>query len=148
MAFSIQKSFLPLLVTVLLAIISSVQATPYPSFLKHSTHRVRHVGRGLKVEVYHPKNTFKVCLYPTPIVLFHTDALWVDRRTARTVHPPPHLSLDLVNHLTSPQCLSSHPLVSILSIWLGSLGIRRAKPSLRTSSSLMYVPLWVIFEIH
>ena len=143
MVFLIKKSFLPLLVTVFLATISSVQATPYPSFTKHATHRVRHVGRGLKVEVYHPKNTFKVCLYPAPIdnCSFHTDTLLVDRPTARTVHPPPHLSLDLVNHLTSPPCLSSHPLVSILSIWLGSLGIRRAKPSLRTSSSLMYVPL-------
>ncbi|KAK0184108.1 Fungalysin metallopeptidase-domain-containing protein [Armillaria mellea] len=35
-----------------------VNATPRPASSKHSTHRVRTIGRDLKVETYHPKSTY------------------------------------------------------------------------------------------
>ncbi|KAF9008271.1 metallo proteinase 10 [Cyathus striatus] len=37
-----------------------VQAAPWPAYTKHSTHRTRHIGRGLQVEAYHPKSTYKI----------------------------------------------------------------------------------------
>lgn len=54
------KSFFPLLLVTLLA--TCVEAAPWPSYAKHSTHRRRTIGkRAVNVESFHPKNTFKVC---------------------------------------------------------------------------------------
>lgn len=40
--------------------ITTVHAAPWPVYARHSTHRVRTLGkRGLKVETYHPKTSFK-----------------------------------------------------------------------------------------
>ncbi|KXN84354.1 Extracellular metalloproteinase NpI [Leucoagaricus sp. SymC.cos] len=39
--------------------IQGVQAAPWPVHVKHATHRTKLYGRGLKLEGYHPKSTFK-----------------------------------------------------------------------------------------
>lgn len=56
--------------TVFLAIAyaSVSQAVPYSQDVKHSTHRVREIGRGLKVEVYHPQTSYTVS-FPIPYSL-------------------------------------------------------------------------------
>ncbi|KDQ25228.1 hypothetical protein PLEOSDRAFT_1045914 [Pleurotus ostreatus PC15] len=41
-----------------IAYASVSQAVPYSQDVKHSTHRVREIGRGLKVEVYHPQTSY------------------------------------------------------------------------------------------
>jgi extracellular elastinolytic metalloproteinase len=46
-----------LLVLVVLA--STVWAHPWPVNSKHATHRVRHVGRGLKLQTYHPRSVYE-----------------------------------------------------------------------------------------
>ncbi|KIM35854.1 hypothetical protein M413DRAFT_449584 [Hebeloma cylindrosporum] len=52
------KSFFPLLLATLLA--TYVEAAPWPSYAKHSTHRRRTIGRrAISVESFQPKNTFK-----------------------------------------------------------------------------------------
>ncbi|KAG6889604.1 hypothetical protein C0995_016130 [Termitomyces sp. Mi166 len=38
---------------------SLVHAAPWPLHARHSTHRVRHIGRSLQVKAFHPKSTFK-----------------------------------------------------------------------------------------
>ncbi|KAK0439144.1 Fungalysin metallopeptidase-domain-containing protein [Armillaria borealis] len=35
-------------------------AAPWASPAKHATHRVRNIGRDLKIEAYHPKSSFKI----------------------------------------------------------------------------------------
>ncbi|KAG7091369.1 hypothetical protein E1B28_010409 [Marasmius oreades] len=47
--------------TVLLAVLYATHATaaPWPLSSKHSTHRIRHIGRDLKVEAFHPQSDFK-----------------------------------------------------------------------------------------
>ncbi|KAJ8487939.1 hypothetical protein ONZ45_g14134 [Pleurotus djamor] len=54
-------SFNQFLKTVLLAVVyaSATGATPFPTNVKHATHRVREVGQGLKIETYHPVSTFE-----------------------------------------------------------------------------------------
>ncbi|KAG5351589.1 hypothetical protein C0989_005668 [Termitomyces sp. Mn162] len=48
---------LSLFVIVLCA--SFVHAAPWPAHARHATHRVRHIGRSLRVKAFHPKSTFK-----------------------------------------------------------------------------------------
>ncbi|RDB22678.1 Extracellular metalloproteinase 10 [Hypsizygus marmoreus] len=54
-------SFNKFFTSVFLAIVyaSVTGATPWPEAAKHATHRTRNVGRGLKLEAYHPETTFK-----------------------------------------------------------------------------------------
>ena len=52
------KFFSSVLLAVLYASFSN--AVPSASDAKHSTHRVRHIGRGLKVETFHPASTYEV----------------------------------------------------------------------------------------
>ncbi|KAJ7590715.1 Fungalysin metallopeptidase-domain-containing protein [Mycena floridula] len=47
------------LLTVALISTSLVDAAPWPTVAKHSTHRVRNLGRGLQVETFHPATTFQ-----------------------------------------------------------------------------------------
>ncbi|KAJ2931005.1 hypothetical protein H1R20_g6081, partial [Candolleomyces eurysporus] len=57
---SLSKTFSTLLAAILFStILSVVKAAPWPHYARHSTHRVRHIGRGLQVAAYHPKTTFK-----------------------------------------------------------------------------------------
>lgn len=52
------KSFFPLLLATLFA--NHVEAAPWPSYAKHSTHRRRTIGkRAVTIDTFHPKNTFK-----------------------------------------------------------------------------------------
>ncbi len=48
----------PILLATLFARFS--YAAPWASPAKHATHRVRTIGRDLKIEAYHPKSSFKV----------------------------------------------------------------------------------------
>ncbi|TFK32692.1 metallo proteinase 10 [Crucibulum laeve] len=50
------NNFFSLFLVLLLA--RFTEAAPWPAYVKHSTHRVRNIGRGLAVEAYHPKTTF------------------------------------------------------------------------------------------
>ncbi|RXW20286.1 hypothetical protein EST38_g5569 [Candolleomyces aberdarensis] len=59
-SISLSKIFTTLLATILLStVLSVVEAAPWPEYVKHSTHRVRHIGRGLKVEAFHPTTNFE-----------------------------------------------------------------------------------------
>jgi extracellular elastinolytic metalloproteinase len=58
---SLSRAFSTLLATIVLStLLSVVKAAPWPHYARHSTHRVRQIGSGLKVEAYHPKTNFKV----------------------------------------------------------------------------------------
>ncbi|GLB39398.1 putative fungalysin metallopeptidase (M36) [Lyophyllum shimeji] len=50
-----------LFISVLLAVSSSlpVCGAPYAGTVKHATHRVRSIGRGVELETYHPPSTFE-----------------------------------------------------------------------------------------
>nr|BBI93468.1 metalloprotease [Pleurotus salmoneostramineus] len=50
------KFFTSVFLAVAYASVSS--AVPYDASMKHATHRVREVGRGLKVEAYHPATSY------------------------------------------------------------------------------------------
>ncbi|KAF9020455.1 hypothetical protein BDZ89DRAFT_958355 [Hymenopellis radicata] len=54
-------AFNNVLSSVLLVIVyaSSSIAAPWPTDSKHTTHRVRHISRQLKLNTYHPRSTFK-----------------------------------------------------------------------------------------
>lgn len=58
---SSSKFFSAVLLAILYA--SYANAAPWPATARHPTHRVRSLGsRALKVETFHPKSIFKVCL--------------------------------------------------------------------------------------
>lgn len=61
-------SFNKLFSSVLLALLyaSTATAAPWPTTSKHSTHRVRNVGRDLKIETFHPESSYEVRI-PMPI---------------------------------------------------------------------------------
>lgn len=54
-------SFNKLFSSVLLALLyaSTATAAPWPTTSKHSTHRVRNVGRDLKIETFHPESSYE-----------------------------------------------------------------------------------------
>lgn len=59
-SIALSNAFATLLGAILLfASIVVVDAAPWPHYARHSTHRVRSIGRGLKVEAYHPATEFK-----------------------------------------------------------------------------------------
>ncbi|KAK0437607.1 Fungalysin metallopeptidase-domain-containing protein [Desarmillaria tabescens] len=43
----------------ILLVVSLVKASPWPGYLKYSTHGLKMIGRDLKVDSYHPKTTYK-----------------------------------------------------------------------------------------
>jgi len=47
--------------SVLLAVVytSVTDAAPWPTSSKNPTHRVRHIGRGVQIEAFHPKSTYE-----------------------------------------------------------------------------------------
>jgi hypothetical protein len=51
------------LTSVYLAVLcaSGALAVPWDTTSKHATHRVRHVGRGLKVETFQLHSSYEVC---------------------------------------------------------------------------------------
>ncbi|KAK0505570.1 Fungalysin metallopeptidase-domain-containing protein [Armillaria luteobubalina] len=51
-------AFDSLVLVAVLCVSTLVNAAPGPTSSKHSTHRVRTIGRDLKVETYHPKSTY------------------------------------------------------------------------------------------
>ena len=54
------KFFASVLLAVLYAATATV-AVPFAPDAKHTTHRVRNIGRGLQIETYHPESTYEVC---------------------------------------------------------------------------------------
>lgn len=47
---------------------TSTGANPTPLYPRHATHRTRHIGRDLKLEVYHPPTTYEVCRVAKPLL--------------------------------------------------------------------------------
>ncbi|KAF5309720.1 hypothetical protein D9611_014433 [Ephemerocybe angulata] len=56
---TLSKVFSTLLATILLCSVVTLAAPFEQPWLRHATHRRREIGRGLKVESYHPKSQFK-----------------------------------------------------------------------------------------
>lgn len=54
-----------LLSAVYLSVLFATSASANPTSLhkRHATHRTRHIGRDLKLEVYHPPTNFEVCTF-------------------------------------------------------------------------------------
>lgn len=49
--------------SVLLAVLYATTATlavPFAPDAKHTTHRVRNIGRGLQIETFHPESSYEV----------------------------------------------------------------------------------------
>lgn len=60
-----------LLQSILLAIAytTATIASPMPAGAKHSTHGIREIGSGLKVEVFYPPSAYKVCIVVTNVTV-------------------------------------------------------------------------------
>lgn len=88
--------FKKLLASVSIAILasSSAVAIPWPSSLKHTTHRVRDLTADLRLITFHPESTFEVCTILRDLIFQLTGTLldfWFWHRSpsceARTRQP-------------------------------------------------------------
>lgn len=69
------------------AVSALVQAAPWPVHVKHTTHNTRLYARGLTLETYHPKSTFKVSHECSRISVEVVLRNGICRRTAQMLNP-------------------------------------------------------------
>ena len=133
------KSFFPLLVATLLA--TYVDAVPWPSYAKHSTHRRRTIGkRAVNIESFHPKNTFKVIILNVYNIALCLISIINLRRLTAPMDLQFLLEIHWLRHLWKIlRSLSLERLGSMRTILFTNLGSPMEAPAMHTSNKPSFV---------
>lgn len=62
----------PAVIALFAASATSVLGSPWPSTLKHSTHRVRDLEHGVQVRAFQPESVYEVCVGFLDMICYST----------------------------------------------------------------------------